>query len=148
MCPKTFPTQKNGAEFTPVSQRSANAAIRKFTIPVLKENGAGTYIEYRAFDPVTGKLRRVTIKLNNIKNVTNRRKHAREVIKRLTDNLQKGWNPCINGSMDDMDLFEDALTRYERHLEKMLASGGFRKETYSGYKSNIKIMREIGRAHV
>lgn len=32
--------------------------------------------------------------------------------------------------------------RYESHLEKMLANGYFRKETYDGYKSYIKIMRE------
>lgn len=148
MCPKTFPHTKKGAELAARAKRAAVAAARQFTIPVLKENGAGTYIEYRAFDPVIGKLHRVTIKLNNIKSVTNRRKHARDTIKRLTEKLQKGWNPWINGTMDDMDLFEDALTRYERHLEKMLASGGFRKETYSGYKSNIKIMREyIAKKH-
>lgn len=31
--------------------------------------------------------------------------------------------------------------RYDNHIEKMLADGYFRKETYNGYKSAMKIMR-------
>ncbi|WP_303027504.1 tyrosine-type recombinase/integrase [Duncaniella muris] len=38
--------------------------------------------------------------------------------------------------------FEDAASRYEIHIEKMLSNGYFRKETYDGYKSYLKIMRE------
>lgn len=112
------------------------------TSPVYKENGAGGYIEFRAYDPERGKMRRKTVKLNRIKGLTNRRTYARQVIKRLTDQLSKGWNPWIAAGVGDLITFEEALHRYESHIEKMLANGYFRKETYAGYKSYIKIMRE------
>ncbi len=61
---------------------------------------------------------------------------------RLTEQLNKGWNPWIVNDLSDLTVFEEAVSRYEAHIEKMLASGYFRKETYSGYKSYVKIMRE------
>ena len=87
-------------------------------------------------------MRRKRIKLNRIKGITNRRTYARGVMKRLTEQLNKGWNPWIVNDTSDLTVFEEAVSRYEAHIEKMLASGYFRKETYSGYKSYVKIMRE------
>lgn len=87
-------------------------------------------------------MRRKTIKLNRIKGLTNRRTYARGVIKRLTDQLNRGWNPWIAKDVSELVEFEEAVKRYEAHIEKMLASGYFRKETYDGYKSYVKIMRE------
>ena len=112
------------------------------SLPELKENNAGCYIEFYAYDPELGKMRRKTIKLNRVKGINNRRTYARQVIKRLTEQLNKGWNPWIAKDTSDLALFEDAITRYENHILKMLSSGYFRKETYDGYKSYIKILRE------
>lgn len=117
------------------------ASILQHDIPVLKENKAGCYIEFRAYDPELGKMRRKTIKLNRIKKATARRNHARKVINRLVERLNHGWNPWIAKDTSDLVTFEEALARYESHIEKMLAGGYFRKETYDGYKSNLKIMR-------
>ena len=142
MCPEKFPAFKNSDNKSYLSTQSGVAAAWAYDLPVYKENGAGGYIEFRAYDPEQGKMRRKTIKLNRIKGVTNRRTHAREMIKRLTDQLKKGWNPWIAKDVSDLMVFEDALQRYESHVEKMLAGGYFRKETYDGYKSNVKILRE------
>ena len=136
MCPENSSSPK-------ITKQSGVASILQHDIPVYKENGAGGYIEFRAYDPEQGKMRRKTIKLNRIKNITQRRKHAREVIKRLTDQLQHGWNPWIAKDTSDLTTFEETLTRYESHIEKMLASGYYRKETYDGYKSYVKILREF-----
>ncbi|WP_304685720.1 tyrosine-type recombinase/integrase [Muribaculum intestinale] len=65
------------------------------------------------------------------------------MIKRLTNQLNNGWNPWIAQDISELIVLEDAIRRYESHIEKMLVSGYFRKETYAGYKSNIKIMREF-----
>lgn len=142
MCPEKFPTLKKvGSKLHVASQSGVLSAIQ-YDLPVFKENGAGCYIEFRAYDPEMGKMRRKTIKLNRIKGLTNRRTYARGVIKRLTDLLNRGWNPWIAKDVCELVEFEEAVKRYEAHIEKMLASGYFRKETYDGYKSYVKIMRE------
>lgn len=82
------------------------------------------------------------MKINRVKGVTNRRTYARRVIKHLTEQLNNGWNPWIANDTGDLIVFDEVVKRYESHIEKMLASGYYRKETYDGYKSYVKIMRE------
>lgn len=142
MCPENSSTPKKSGDNPNLTNQSGVLSARQFDLPTLKENGAGCYIEFRAYDPEKGKMRRKTIKLNRIKGLTNRRTYARRVIKRLTEQLNHGWNPWIANDTSDLVVFEDTIKRYEAHIEKMLASGYFRKETYDGYKSYVKIMRE------
>lgn len=125
-----------------LSNGSGVLAARQFTPPELHENESGWHIEFNAFDPSIGKMRRKRIKVNRIKSIKARRKYAKEIIARLNDQLTHGWNPWIAQDAANLDLFEDALERYENYVEKMFEDGYFRKETYSGYKSNIKILRE------
>ena len=95
MCPKKNFSQKITDNSPLFTTRSGVHSAIQFEVPVYKENKAGSYIEFRAYDPEIGKMRRKVIKLNHIKGVTNRRTHARKVIKRLTDQLNNGWNPWI-----------------------------------------------------
>lgn len=143
MYPKKPSTPINAGNSPLLTNQSGIQAARQFDIPTYRENGAGSYIEFNAYDPERGKMRRKTIKLNRIKGLTNRRTYARRVIKRLTEQLNRGWNPWIAKDVGELIVFEDAISRYESHIEKMLASGYFRKETYDGYKSYVKIMREF-----
>lgn len=143
MYPENFSTPKKTGHNPNLTNLSGVQSARQFDLPTLKENGAGSYIEFRAYDPEKGKMRRKTVKLNRIKGITNRRTYARGVIKRLTEQLNHGWNPWIANDTSDLVVFEDTIKRYEAHIEKMLANGYFRKETYDGYKSYVKIMREF-----
>jgi len=142
MCPENFSTPKKSGNNPNLTNQSGVQAARQFDPPVYKENGAGGYIEFRAYDPERGKMRRKTMKINRVKGVTNRRTYARRVIKRLTEQLNNGWNPWIANDTGDLTVFDEVVKRYESHIEKMLASGYYRKETYDGYKSYVKIMRE------
>lgn len=142
MCSEKISTLKKSSDNPHITNQSGVLAARHHDIPTYKENGAGAYIEFRAYDPEQGKMRRKTIKLNRIKGIINRRTYARQVIKRLIEQLNNGWNPWIAKDVGDLIVFEEAIERYEAHIEKMLASGYFRKETYDGYKSYVKIMRE------
>ncbi len=142
MCPENFSTPKKSGNNPNLTNQSGVHAARQFDLPVYKENGAGGYIEFRAYDPERGKMRRKTMKINRVKGVTNRRTYARRVIKRLTEQLNNGWNPWIANDTGDLIVFDEVVKRYESHIEKMLASGYYRKETYDGYKSYVKIMRE------
>ena len=123
MCPEKSSTPKKTGNNPNLTSLSGVYAARQFDLPVYKENGAGGYIEFRAYDPDQGKMRRKTIKLNRIKGLTNRRNYARQVIKRLTDQLNHGWNPWIANDTGDLVVFEEALCRYEVHIEKMLTNG-------------------------
>lgn len=118
------------------------ASVLQYTMPVYRENEGCSYIEFYAFDPVQGKLRRKRIKTNRIKGVGKRRQYVKDAMKRIGAQLQQGWNPWIAKDDSDLILFEEAMARYEAHIEKMLSSGYFRKDTYAGYKSYIKILRE------
>lgn len=142
MCPENSSSPKNTGTPTHISTNSGVDSARAHTIPVYRQTEGCDFIEFYAYDPEQGKMRRKRIKLNRIKGIANRRNYARGVIKRLTDQLNHGWNPWIAKDTTNLIPFEDAIKRYEAHIQKMLANGYFRKETYNGYKSYVKIMRE------
>lgn len=125
-----------------ISARGRLGEILQYTPPVLREPPSGWYIEFYAFDPASCGLRRKRIRVNRISGIQARRRYAKEVMQRISVKLSHGWNPWICGNDIDAVTLEDALSRYERHNEKMLSSGYIRKETYDGYKSNVKIMRK------
>ncbi len=127
---------------TYINAVSSVASIRQFTPPLLRENKSGSYIEFYAFDPELGMLRRKRIKLNRVAGKVKQRQYAKDVLKRLNEQLQHGWNPWIVHDTSNLLTFEEALSRYERHIEKMFSDVVYRKETYVGYKSYIKILRE------
>lgn len=142
MCSSTNLTPEYGSTKVPRSKQSGVSSALQYTLPVYRETDGCSFIEFYAYDPEQGRMRRKRIKTNRIKGVVKRRQYVREVIKRLCDQLSHGWNPWIISDTSDLYVFEEALSRYEAHIEKMLASGYFRKETYNGYKSNISILRE------
>lgn len=111
--------------------------VKQFTLPVLRES-TEWYIEFYAYDPAQNRLRRKKIKINRIKSISKRRAYAREVIGRITIQLQRGWNPWIAQDMGDLHLFSDVCDAYERYIDKMYSIGSYRKETYVGYKSYLK----------
>ena len=142
MCPSTNLTPDNGSARVQLSALSGVSSALQYTPPVYRETKGCSFIEFYAYDPDQGKMRRKRIKTNRIKGVQKRRQYVRDVINRLGEQLKRGWNPWIAKDATDLYVFDEALSRYEAYVEKMLASGYFRKETYSGYKSYVKILRE------
>lgn len=130
----------------PVLPYSGTDYVRQYTLPVLRE-GKEWYIEFYAFDPALGKLRRKKIKVNRIKAITKRRAYARDVMGRITTQLQRGWNPWITKDVGDLHLFADVCDSYERYIDKMYSSGNYRKETYVGYKSYLRNLKSYVDGH-
>lgn len=120
---------------------SGVSAARQYTPPVYRQTKNCDFVEFYAYDPELGKMRRKRIKTNRIQGVTKRKNYVRDLIKRLDDQLRHGWNPWIAGDASNLVTFVDALSAYEAHVEKMFQSGYFRKETYAGYKSHLNILR-------
>lgn len=125
-----LPVRKNGV-----------AKCLAYTPPQYRTNKAGCYIEFYAYDPATGKMRRKRVKVNHIDGSRNRKQYAKECITRFANLLSDGWNPWIDCDPDDIAQFLDCLDKYEEYVTKQHTSGLFRKQTYDDYKSKIKIIR-------
>ncbi len=80
-----FPVRKNGV-----------AKCLAYNPPQYKTNKAGCYIEFYAYDPAIGKMRRKRVKVNHINGSRNRKQYAKEAINRFADLLSDGWNPWID----------------------------------------------------
>lgn len=126
-------------------EMSGIASVIQYTLPVYRETKACNYIEFYAFDPSIGRLRRKRIKTNRIKGVVKCRQYVRDLIKRITEQLNRGWNPWIAKDTSELHVFSEVLDRFDTHICKMLESGYYRKETYNGYKSYLKILREYAK---
>lgn len=137
-----YPNQPSPKRFKAKGKRNFAGIVRQFDLPVYKENNAGCYVEFRAFDPELGRMRRKTIKINRIAGTLARRKYAKGIIERITEQLNRGWNPWIAKDTSSLFTFSEGVSRYESYLEKMITDGLFRKETYAGYKSYLKILKE------
>lgn len=112
--------------------------VLSYTNPQLY-TGKEWYIGFQAFDPVIGKLKRKRIKLNRIDKIGERRKYANDLLKRITQQLQQGWNPWIEQSDGKGHYtFKEVCEHYGRFIDKMYADGNYRKETYTGYVSYLR----------
>lgn len=119
--------------------------IQGYTPPVL-HTGKEWYIDFYAFNPVHGEMRRKKIKLNFIKKITERRKYAKDYMNRLSEKLSIGWNPWIEQeSGNAYMLFSDVIDKYRTFMTKMLKDGRYRQETlksYSSYLHNMELFNE------
>lgn len=141
MCPnKSLTPEETGVESSRDTMSGVASAIQ-YTLPVYRETKGCNYIEFYAFDPTNGRLRRKRIKTNRVKGVVKRRQYVRDLVKRITEQLNRGWNPWIANDASNLQIFSEILDRFQTHIEKMLESGYYRKETYNGYKSYLKILR-------
>ena len=107
-----------------------------FTYPKLHQ-GKSWYIDFYAFDPADGKMRRKKYMLDSIEKVTERRKRAAEMMQAIMKQLRGGWNPWVNSDESrGYTLFEDCLENYLRYVSKM-----DRKKTINSYTSRVNILR-------
>lgn len=141
MCLNENLTPKEPGVEPPRDAMSGVASAIQYTLPVYRETKGCNYVEFYAFDPAMGRLRRKRIKTNRIKGVVKCRQYVRDLIKRITVQLNRGWNPWIAKDVSDLHVFSEIMDRFYTHIGKMLESGYYRKETYNGYKSYLKILR-------
>lgn len=123
MCPNDSPTPEEIRVEPKRDGMSGIASAIRYTLPVCRETEGCNYIEFYAFDPNKGRLRRKRIKTNRIKGVVKRRQYVRDLIKRITDQLNRGWNPWTAKDTSELYVFSDVLERFEIHIGKMLESG-------------------------
>lgn len=112
------------------------AEIKYYTPPVLRETKNGWYVEFYAFDPSIGKPGRKRVKINRIKSVSERRKYAKSLMRRISERLAVGWNPFVNNvGSEDYLTFEEICDKYSLDIEKKFSQGIYREETYRGLQA-------------
>lgn len=116
--------------------------IKRYTPPEL-HTGKEWYISFYAFNPACAKLKRKRIKINSISNLKERRKYAKDLINRLSEQLSLGWNPWIEAvDKSAYLLFKDVLNRYRQYIDKMYRDELYRPDTYIAYTSNLRNIEE------
>jgi integrase len=119
-------------------RKQALNEIMSFTYPYL-HIGTEWYVIFYAFDPLQNKMRRKRVKLNHIKKISDRRKYADGLLKRLIQKLEQGWNPWIEEENEkSFHLFKDVVLQYRKYLDKMFSDNLYREDTYVSYVSQLR----------
>ena len=118
-------------------QLNSLSEVLKFTYPKL-HTGDKWYVDFYAYDPADGKMRRKKYHLDNIEKIKERRKRANELIESLTKLLRSGWSPWIDADSNRAyTLLEEALNKYEAFVERMP-----KYTTRKSYVSRLNILRK------
>jgi len=99
------------------------------------------YVSLSAFDPSRGRFRVKKIMLDHVKGRRNQRLYAEALIKRLTEQLVRGWNPWIEKVQPlEYSSFPDVCRKYKEYLLKLHRENNMREETVISYTSRINVL--------
>ena len=96
------------------------------------------YISYSVINPADNKLKRITIKVNRVKKIIDRRRWAREIIHDINIKLSAGWNllieaECAKGYYKLIDVMDIFMITKQKELKP---------DSIRSYKSYIFIFKE------
>ena len=104
-----------------------------YTLPKL-HTGKNWYVDFLAYDPVEGKMRRKKYMLDS---------RAIEIIATLTAKLRNGWNPWAEASTErQYARFDDVTALYLKYIDKLTANGTLKKKTAYDYQSRMNMLQE------
>ncbi len=116
---------------------STAAEMLGYTYPRLHE-GKNWFVDFFAFDPAEGRMKRKKFMLDSIPKKSERRKKAAEIIETVTRKLRGGWNPWVNTQESrGFILLSDVISRYIGYIERKS-----RKKTMHTYLSRINILNQ------
>ncbi len=114
--------------------------LNEWTYPVL-HSGKQWYVDFFAFDPARGKMRRKKFMLDRYKQKRARRTMASELIHNLVEKLKMGWNPFVNGTRTRaFTPWEKVMERYRQYLETAVSKNQLKAKTAYDYQSRLKQM--------
>lgn len=116
--------------------------IINFTLPQL-HRGKQVYVDFYAFDPVSGKLRRKKYMLNRYKKKADRSTMAALIIHNIIEKLKAGWNPFVNANRTrQFTPFPTILSRYKDFLRISEKKNIFKHKTVIDYQSRIAVIEK------
>lgn len=117
--------------------RTGTLAIKGYTLPELKTNPSGWYIDYYVVNPIKGKERK-RVKVNRHKDLRTRKLEARLTMQELVEKLQAGWRPWHDDfSSRAITTMRAALDLWDRTKERQL-----RHSSPYSYQSMTNVLRE------
>lgn len=120
-----------------LSRRNSENDILGYRLPEYHPDGKKVYVDFYAFDPTRGEMRRKKIHLDKYKSKAERKRHAAIIINTLTHKLLSGWNPwCEASDSRSFTPFNDILDRYMEHAQRKN-----RVKTTQNYTSKCKILK-------
>ena len=103
--------------------------------------GKENYVDFYAFDPAAGKLRRKKIMLDHLKGSRARNSYARSLVEELTQKLLRGWNPWVElKSGAQFTKWTEVCALYRQYVVKLHNDSAFREETMRDYLSRLSIL--------
>lgn len=115
---------------------------KEWTPPVYHK-GKENYVDFYAFDPSRGCMRRKKIMLDHMKNQRSRNSYARSLIEELTQKLIRGWNPWIEQKAGaQFTTWKDVCSLYRQYVVKLHNDSAFREETMRDYLSRLSIFEK------
>jgi integrase len=107
-------------------------------VPAQLSKGEITRVFYYVLHPQTGKMKRMVVKCNRIKQATIREQYAKAIVHELNIKLAKGWNPFIEQEVGtnyvDLDY---ACKKYLQEKKREV-----RPDTYRSYDGHVRIFLE------
>ena len=93
--------------------------VKEWTPPSYHK-GREFYIDFYAFNPSEGRLKRKKIMLGRFRSQRERNAYARQLIEELTQKLVRGWNPWVESkSAAQFTSFQEVTSRYRQYVVKM-----------------------------
>ena len=115
---------------------------KEWTPPVYHK-GKENYVDFYAFDPSQGRLRRKKVMLDHIRSQRARNSYARTLVEELTQKLIRGWNPWIElKSGSQFTSWSEVCTLYRQYVIKLHNDSAFREETMRDYLSRLNILEK------
>ena len=113
---------------------------REWTPPVYHK-GKENYVDFYAFDPSLGRMRRKKIMLDHMKSQRSRNSYARTLVEELTQKLIRGWNPWVELKAGaQFTTWKEVCTLYRQYVKKLHNDSAFREETMRDYLSRLGIL--------
>lgn len=119
----------------------SSKCIVQFTLPRLHK-GKQWYVDFFAYDPARGKLRRKKYMLDRYKSERDRENIATILIHNLFEKLKVGWNPFVNARKTrQFTEFSTVLQRYHDYTVIAENKGILKKKTAVDYRSRLNQMK-------
>lgn len=132
-----FSATKNVKKMCSRRKLSSQVELQNYTYPKL-HTGKSWYIDFLAYDPAEGRMKRKKYTLDNIPTKTQRRVRAAELISSVLKLLRTGWSPWVDANATtSYTLLDVALEKYEKYLSRLE-----RYKTQKSYQSRVNILRE------
>lgn len=139
--PQEWPKEKK--MLSAQNQSALPANIKAYTHPTLSTGKSYWYISFYAFDPASAQMKRKRVRISpKFKKVSERRQYANDLLERISQELQKGWNPWVQFSAPEQyATWQEVCDAYRHYIAKCKADDILRERTWKGYVSFLDNLR-------